>query len=272
MGKYDHRVHAGNAGDVWKHFLLMEASDWLLKGSNRLIYAESHAGRPHYLLKAPGEWEEGIGRIWHLLPSLQSFVYFRILSELNPHQPQSSEERLYPGSVRQIHELAWRRGAELQAEIWDNNPDVAASWQDFLSPESLPPIRLQPGPRISFHFSDGFSGLFSYLRRPSSDSSPHLLFIDPPYVQAQDVHMAERLLHEARDAGWTVLWWYMTDEMTAPAAMDGLEIDFAEAGLYGGRWKGAGVAVAGSESSQLSGLFHHLQQRSEELIRMLKWH
>ena len=272
MGKYDHRVHAGNAGDVWKHFLLMEAADWLLKGSNRLIYAESHAGRPHYLLKAPGEWEEGIGRIWHLLPSLQSFVYFRILSELNPHQPQSSEERLYPGSVRQIHELAWRRGAELQAEIWDNNPDVAASWQDFLSPESLPPIRLQPGPRISFHFSDGFSGLFSYLRRPSSDSSPHLLFIDPPYVQAQDVHMAERLLHEARDAGWTVLWWYMTDEMTAPAAMDGLEIDFAEAGLYGGRWKGAGVAVAGSESSQLSGLFYHLQQRSEELIRMLKWH
>jgi len=32
------------------------------------------------------------------------------------------------------------------------------------------------------------------------------------------------------------------------------------------------VAVAGSESSQLSGLFYHLQQRSEELIRMLKWH
>ena len=105
MGGYDHRVHAGNAGDVWKHFLLMEAADWLLKGSNRLIYAESHAGRPHYPLKAPGEWEEGIGRIWHLLPSLQSFAYFRILCKLNPPYSLASEERLYPGSVLQIYEL-----------------------------------------------------------------------------------------------------------------------------------------------------------------------
>jgi 23S rRNA A2030 N6-methylase RlmJ len=190
---------------------------------------------------------------------------------LNPSLPQASEERIYPGSVRQIHELAWRRGAELQAEIWDNHPDVAASWQDFLSPESLSSIRLQPGPGICFHFSDGFSGLLSILR-PSSDSSPRLLFIDPSYVEVQDVHMAEKLLQEARGAGWTVLWWYMTDEMSAPAAMDALEIDFAEAGLYGGRWKGAGVAVAGSKSSQLSGLVHHLQQKGEELIRMLKWH
>jgi 23S rRNA (adenine2030-N6)-methyltransferase len=270
MGGYDHRVHAGNAGDVWKHFLLMEAADWLLKGSNRLIYAESHAGRPHYPLKAPGEWEEGIGRIWHLLPSLQSFAYFRILCKLNPPYSLASEERLYPGSVLQIHELARIKEAELQAEIWDSHPSVAASWQDFLSQESLPSILVRPG--ISFHFSDGFSGLLPYLSRPSSDSSPCLLFIDPPYVEAQDVHMAERLMQKARDAGWTVLWWYMTDEMTAPAAMDALEIDFDQMGLYGGRWKGAGVAVAGSESSQLSGLVHHLQQKGEELIRMLKWH
>jgi len=54
--------------------------------------------------------------------------------------------------------------------------------------------------------------------------------------------------------------------------LDALEIDFAQAGLHGGRRKGAGVAVAGSESSQHSGLFHHLQQKGEELIRMLKWH
>ena len=270
MGRYDHRVHAGNAGDVWKHFLLMEAADWLLKDSNRLIYAESHAGRPHYLLKAPGEWQDGIGRIWQLLPALQAFAYFRMLSELNPSLTQASEERLYPGSARLIRELAWMRGAELQAEIWDNHPQVAASWQDYLSAQSLPADRSPQG--ISFHFSDGFSGLFSHLRQLSSDFSPCLLFIDPPYVHSQEVNMAERLLQRARDAGWIVLWWYMTDEMTAPEEMDALELDFSQAGLYGGRWKGAGVAVTGSQSSQLSRLVHHLQQRSEELIRMLKWH
>lgn len=84
--------------------------------------------------------------------------------------------------------------------------------------------------------------------------------------------MAERLLQRARDAGWIVLWWYMTDEMSAPAEMDALELDFSQAGMHGGRWKGAGVAVTGSQSSHLSSLVHHLQQRSEGLIRMLKWH
>ena len=272
MGGYDHRVHAGNAGDVWKHFLLMEAADWLLKGSNRLIYAESHAGRPHYPLKAPGEWEEGIGRIWHLLPSLQSFVYFRILSELNPHQPQSSEERLYPGSVRQIHELAWRRGAELQAEIWDNNPDVAASWQDYLSMHSSISRRLAERlPEIRFYCSDGFSGLLSHINRNASPPHPALLLIDPPYIDSKDAILSEMLLQNAREKGWTVLWWYMTDLMTAPSSMDPLILDFSWADLDGGRWSGAGVALAAPEDSQFS-LRDHLRQRGHELIRMLKWY
>ena len=89
MRHYDHRVHAGNAGDVWKHFLLLEAADCLLTPDSSLVYAESHVGRPEYALKAPGDWEGGIGKIWPILPSLRNFCYFDILADLNPKSPSS---------------------------------------------------------------------------------------------------------------------------------------------------------------------------------------
>ena len=131
MHHYDHRVHAGNAGDVWKHFLLLEAADCLLDPDSSLVYAESHVGRPEYALRAPGDWEGGIGKIWPILPSLRNFCYFDILADLNPESQSSFPARnrfrsrfldrfldrfqdplLYPGSARLIYELAKRKGGK----------------------------------------------------------------------------------------------------------------------------------------------------------------
>jgi len=83
MQGYDHREHAGNAGDVCKHLLLLEVADYL-SDRNLAVYAESHAGRPMYCLANTGEWQGGVGRCWRHLPSLQDFSYFRILADLNP--------------------------------------------------------------------------------------------------------------------------------------------------------------------------------------------
>jgi len=268
MVRYDHRSHAGNAGDVWKHFLLAEAADCLLQNSPRLIYAESHCGRPYYLLRDPGEWEGGIGRIRHLLPSLKDFSYSRILSDLNPSSAPGASGLLYPGSARLIYELALRRSAELQAEIWDLDFQVADSWRDFLSREASGMSLRHP--EICFHPSDGFSGVLSYLSRLSCRSSPGLLFIDPPYVEAQDAPLAKRLLQKALDRGWIVLWWYMTDMMTVPAEMDSLELEFVPVGLDGGRWKGAGVALAGPNGQPLDCIRQWLHRRSRQFIRILK--
>ncbi|HOU70165.1 MAG TPA: 23S rRNA (adenine(2030)-N(6))-methyltransferase RlmJ [Methanothrix sp.] len=272
MPLYDHAIHAGNAGDLWKHFLLNEAADWLLQGSSSLIYAESHCGYPHYLLRAPGEWQGGIGRIWPHLPRLKVFPYFEILSELNPSPHPGLDGLLYPGSTRQICELATSRSANLKAEIWDNHPDVAASWQDYLSMHSSISRRLTERlPEIRFYCSDGFSGLLSHINRNASPPHPALLLIDPPYIDSKDAILSEMLLQNAREKGWTVLWWYMTDLMTAPSSMDPLILDFSWADLDGGRWSGAGVALAAPEDSQFS-LRDHLRQRGHELIRMLKWY
>jgi 23S rRNA A2030 N6-methylase RlmJ len=105
MRHYDHKVHASNAGDVWKHFLLLEAEDCLLDPDGSLVYVDSYVGRPEYVLRAPGDWKGGIGKIRPLLPSLRNFYYFDILADLNP--------LLYPGSARLIYELVKRRGVKL---------------------------------------------------------------------------------------------------------------------------------------------------------------
>jgi len=279
MGHYDHRVHAGNAGDVWKHFLLLEAADCLLDPDGSLVYVESHVGRPEYALRAPGDWEGGIGKIWPLPPSLSNFCYFDILADLNSESPYSFpglepiskhvsgpvfRSLRYPGSARLIHELAKRRGVKLEADIWDNDPDVASSWEGFSqaakSNESYPPAK------IVFHQGDGFAGALSRLCR----SPAGLIFIDPPYIDPEDLRLARKLLQRARERGWIVLWWYMMDMKTAPDGLHTFELKFAEMGLEGGRWKGAVMAFAGAKNKRFDNLLSHMHRRIETFIRILK--
>lgn len=245
---YDHRVHAGNAGDVWKHFILAEVSGYLLESGRALVYAESHAGRPDYLLNRCGEWTDGVGRCWRHLPSLLNFCYFRVLSSFNP-----KGLLCYPGSVRIVQEIARRHSLKLQADVWDIDPDVASAWANYGDREE-----------IDFHEGDGFTGALYLLGR----SPPGLLLIDPPYVDAKDASLAENLFFEAAEMGWTVLWWSMAGLDTAPrsSSPERFSLSFAEAGMECGRWDGATVAIYGADSS----LIEHVRGQGAALIRVLK--
>ena len=195
MGPYDHRVHAGNAGDVWKHFLLLEAADCLLTPDSSLVYAESHVGRPKYALKPSGDWESGIGRIWSALPLLKDFPYFDILMELNSSESLPLLQiECYPGSALLVAKLAKRKKSDLRMQIWDIDPSVHAAWTEYLDDST-----------ISFHLKDGFAGARSILK----SSSPGLLLIDPPFIYPGDKRAAEELFLAARESGWTVLCWHM---------------------------------------------------------------
>ncbi|OPY50152.1 MAG: Ribosomal RNA large subunit methyltransferase J [Methanosaeta sp. PtaU1.Bin112] len=287
MGRYDHRKHAGNAGDVWKHLLLLEAANWLLASGSSLTYAESHAARPEYILNAPGEWQGGIGRIWPLLPCLADFCYFDILKILNQaglHPAMNGRQAamsgsdkasetvsipaiypiIYPGSARLIYELAKKRRSSLQADVWDNDAAVADAWKSFFN-SSCPACSSDPK-GIVFHRGDGFAGVMAHLDR----SAPGLLFIDPPYVDPGEIPLAEELLQTARDRGWIVMWWYMMDVLTAPDNLQTFELLFSETGLDCGRWAGAVVALTGKRDERLDGLISHLHRRREAFIRILK--
>ncbi len=248
MCRYDHRVHAGNAGDVWKHFILLEAACYLLIPESDLVYAESHSGRPEYTLCTPGDWEGGIGKFWPLLPSLSSFFYFSAISDFNP-----SSLRRYPGSTCLIQHCAKKIRKRLRAEIWDIDDDVAVEWQQ------------RPG--VIFHKSDGFNGVNILL----NNSCAGLLFIDPPYLDDYDDLRSIRLLCLAEEKKWTALCWHPIEsdlgiDSFLEAGFKAQTLYFEEAGLEAGSMIGSAVLFVSPDEN----IGTYLDKRKVELLRAIR--
>ncbi|MCJ7444633.1 MAG: 23S rRNA (adenine(2030)-N(6))-methyltransferase RlmJ [Methanotrichaceae archaeon] len=242
--QYNHSAHAGNAGDVWKHFVLGEVADYIFSKKPRLIYAESHVGYPEYELNKPGEWEGGIGRCWPNLPDLKNFCYFDILSAMNMKGLMR-----YPGSTSFLIKAAKKRGASLQAELWDTDPQVASAWSGV--------------EHISFHLGDGFKGVRSLLGRSPSG----LILIDPPHIDSKNAKLANALLSASKKAGWTVLLWQMAgqEKIIDSNKFEAYSLEFDQAGLDGGRWSGSSVYLACSDQ-ELNSL---LEKRIHEFLKIM---
>ena len=63
---YDHKRKAGNAADVWKHFILLTVAEKLLAQHDRKTefdYVESHCGQGIYPLLPGGAWLTGIHKL-----------------------------------------------------------------------------------------------------------------------------------------------------------------------------------------------------------------
>ncbi|MFB3766624.1 MAG: 23S rRNA (adenine(2030)-N(6))-methyltransferase RlmJ [Methanotrichaceae archaeon] len=240
---YDHRMHAGNAGDVWKHFILAEAANYLLSKKKMLAYAESHVGYPEYDLRIPGEWEGGIGRFWPHISALDAFCYFRIIRDMNPHGLVC-----YPGSTDLVLQIAGMQGRHIDFEVWDIDPDVAAAWHE--------------DSRVNFHLEDGFTQAQSILDR----SPPGMILIDPPYVDENDIMQACNLLRSFEKAGWTVLRWQMAGLETAlETRLKKYTLRFSDADLECSRWPGATVAVAGADAH----LVRHLDTQVQRFLDLV---
>jgi 23S rRNA (adenine2030-N6)-methyltransferase len=249
--RHNHRDHAGNAGDVWKHFILAEVAEYLLAKEKNLIYFESHIGYPKYSLEKTGEWQDGIGKCWKRLDVLKEFSYFGILENMNPSGLMN-----YPGSGIIVLMAAGTTGFFLEANVWDINPEVAASWRDAHLPGSN---------KFRFHLGDGFSGAGSSMDR----SRPGLLLIDPPYLEKRDNERAGDLLDKASRSGWTVLWWQMTDGDAMPEIHNNVEIysmNFTDVGMSCGKWRRATMTLAGSDD-----LKDYVKQRARNFLRIMRY-
>lgn len=246
---YDHRIHAGNAGDVWKHLILAETAKFLLTRRNNLIYAESHVGYPEYLLEKNGEWQEGIGRCWGRLDALLDFSYFRIVKGIN-----LCDLKKYPGSARIVMEVASAAGSILEADVWDTNWNVAASWRGLPNQKSI---------YLRFHSGDGFSGVGSLIDK----NEFALLLLDPPYLDKRDFAEAIDILNKAEKRGWAVLCWQMMDieEFYDPnPRIKQYHLEFSKIGLACGKWRGTNIIMAGDED-----LHNYLSRQSEKFLELM---
>lgn len=183
--EYNHSRKTGNAGDVWKHFILLNVAD-CLAGTGSFTYAETHSGIGIYSLGESGEWRNGIGRILKV-DHLSNHPYFQIAQQ---HILQS---QTYLGSWNLLSEhLGHIDGLSCSFHLFDTSNAVAAWFRDN-SPD-----------KVSFIQDDGFNGIRFIPDRPN------LVLIDPPYSPDASIdwqQVEETALYFLR-SGIHFLAWY----------------------------------------------------------------
>jgi 23S rRNA (adenine2030-N6)-methyltransferase len=187
---YDHRYHAGNHGDVWKHVA------WLAvlaaHKRERLAILDTHGGRGEYTLPTRGgEWTAGVGRLFERPPS-GAGALDRYLARLDPKDT-------YPGSPA----LSLRAmGRSDTLVVYESDPDTATSLRRALGREG----------RVRVIQGDGWQA-------PELDQRSEVrtvVLLDPPYVEKADWERVVTAAERAWRAGHEVVAWYPIKRWTRP--------------------------------------------------------
>jgi 23S rRNA (adenine2030-N6)-methyltransferase len=187
---YRHHFHAGNVADVFKHVVLTLVLDALRAKDKAFCVIDTHAGSGLYRLETPGEFEQGISRLWPARgqwPALQS--YFELLAPLNP-----GHFEVYPGSPWIIAE---RLRPQDRAVFLERHPEEAAALRE----------NLQGRRGVAIHEADAWS-MLKALVPPKENRG--LVFVDPPYEKAEEFGQVAAALRDAhkRWRNGIYLIWY----------------------------------------------------------------
>lgn len=187
---YRHRFHAGNVADVFKHYLLTLVLEALRAKDTPFCVVDTHSGSGLYRLKPPGEYQQGIGRLWpvrSVWPLLAG--YFTRLASFNSQRLDT-----YPGSPLLIAGLL--RPAD-RAVFVERHPEEAAALRD----------NLRGRPHVAVHEADGFA-MLKALVPPRENRG--LVFIDPPYEQPREFEQVAAALKDGLRRWRNGVWmaWY----------------------------------------------------------------
>ena len=206
---YGHGFHAGNVGDVWKHFGLVEALRLASLAPGSLHYLESHAGEGRYRLGSTGEWSAGIERVATAV-------------EASADVPEPV--RSWVGSCRRL-------GYEGRSTSWAGSPAVAASmlavgdrlslWERDPSAHAVLERFFAGDPRVRTVAGDGLAGLAREVRAAERDGARAIVLVDPPWTAKDDWIRIPEALGEAFAATThaSFLLWYPVKSLTRPNAM-----------------------------------------------------
>lgn len=177
---YDHRLKAGNQGDVVKHVALLAVVRSCLGGTSRLLnYVDAFAGPAGSLLLPGGEWGRGVGRLNRAAavesPHVGSWIRWYLA------RPQLTGSR-YPGSALVVSDAAVEAGMPVSMTLWDISEAVVADLRAVFPKQTV-------------------------LHRPVDPAHPSvnnadLLFVDPPGLAEQ-----WPLVLELLQRGRTMLAW-----------------------------------------------------------------
>jgi 23S rRNA (adenine2030-N6)-methyltransferase len=195
--RYEHRFHAGNAGDVWKHLVWLELVAGLRAGQGRLDVVETHAGAGRYRLGGTGEWMEGVGRLAGWIEAPRAV---QALARAQGVPAQFERVTRYEGSPR------------LSAASIGESGCLRLFEADGAAAEQLARA-MEPWPNASVVTGDGWSVRPAHRRE--------VLFVDPPFAERDEwsgcVELAARWRAEA--PGAMVAIWYPIKGANRPAAL-----------------------------------------------------
>ena len=204
---YRHQFHAGNVADVFKHLVLIRVLEALRLKETPFCVIDTHAGSGLYRLRTPGEFEQGIGRLWPMRPQWpQLAAYFGLLAALN-----SNGLNVYPGSPWIIRELLRPRD---RAVFFERHPEEAAALRDNLRCAGTHECRERrtrgsgrDSRGITINEADAWAALKGLV--PPRENRG-LVFIDPPYEKPDEFEQVARALRAAhpRWRNGLYLVWY----------------------------------------------------------------
>jgi len=174
---YRHSFHAGNVADVFKHIVLVRVLEALKAKDTPFCAIDTHAGSGLYRLRAPGEFEQGIGRLWPeraRWPAIES--YLAGVAHYN-----DGALRAYPGSPLIIADQLRHQD---RAVFIERHPGERSALADNLRDRRA----------IAIHEADGFAMLKAVI--PPRENRG-LVLMDPPYEQPQEFTLAADALRDA---------------------------------------------------------------------------
>ena len=260
---YEHRCHAGNKGDVWKHLILWEVLSDLLDArtpgtAERFVYAETHSGRAFYPdLRELCEYGEGFGWFRDQGRWLDVSAYFAVESGRRgwPHTYTDG----YYGSCGLVHHLLRRRQIDYGFHLWDICEHVIDYLTAYFEDE------LDSG--VLVRLGNGYEGL------RNSGLGPDLFLVDPPTADWDDMR---KILQSVQHG--TAIAWYPLQSSAGKREVSKQPRAFAKkigAPIFQVQWKqptgcshdmvGCGVVVRGASEQCLRRLDEILPSVAAEL-------
>ncbi len=181
---YEHRCHAGNKGDVWKHVILWEILGDLLDArppstTERFVYAETHTGQAVYPdVQQLCQYGEGFGM----------FCEHERWSALSGYFAAELASDSYLGSSALVRRALSSRDVPYELHLWDTCRQVVESLATHYQERT--------GHNIQINLGDGYRGL---LR---SELRPGLVLVDPPTADWKGIKRMLRALPSATMACW----------------------------------------------------------------------
>ena len=194
MLSYQHRYHAGNEGDLLKHFALFAVLDYFRARGKTFHYIDTHAGEGLYSFFTEEAQKTGEGQRALRLFMAKNITLPLPLAFFQDFLGLYVKNGFYHSSAELVVKLAPK---DTLLHLYELHPQSFAALKNHFVGQK----------KVHSYFQDGFKGLLSLLPPMPRRA---LILMDPPYERLEEYDQVARVITEAQRkfATGTYIIWY----------------------------------------------------------------